>query len=145
MPEPDELLAPLVLPEIQPVLPVAHAAFDLNQPIEQLPLEDFAVPEDPLLAAESDNLGAESPPQPQREIPVPEPLLQHNTEVLPVDFVSDAPINVAEEVSRYKEVAVAVIVGFQVPAKPLRFEHWGAHKDLSLPKSLSQQSQGLAR
>ena len=22
-------------------------------------------------------------------------------------------------------------VGFWVPAKPLRFEHWGAHKDLS--------------
>ena len=29
--------------------------------------------------------------------------------------------------------------------KPLRFEHWGAHEDLSLPSSLSQRSQGLAR
>ena len=26
-----------------------------------------------------------------------------------------------------------VIVGFRVPAKPLRFEHWGAREDLSLP------------
>ena len=25
------------------------------------------------------------------------------------------------------------IVGFRVPAKPLRFEHWGAHEDLPLP------------
>ena len=24
-------------------------------------------------------------------------------------------------------------VGFRVPAKPLRFEFWGAHEDLSLP------------
>ena len=24
-----------------------------------------------------------------------------------------------------------LIVGFQVPAKPLRFEHWDAHKDIS--------------
>ena len=29
--------------------------------------------------------------------------------------------------------------------KPLRFEHWGAHEDLSLPSSLSQRSQGLAQ
>src|SRR4051812_29465140 len=36
-------------------------------------------------------------------------------------------------------------VRFRVPAKPLRFEHSGAHKDLSLPRSLSQQSQGLAQ
>ena len=28
-------------------------------------------------------------------------------------------------------------VGFRVPAKPLRFEYWGAHEDLSLPRSLS--------
>ena len=26
-----------------------------------------------------------------------------------------------------------IVVGFQVPAKPLRFEHKGAHEDLSLP------------
>ena len=26
------------------------------------------------------------------------------------------------------------IVGYRVPAKPLRFELWGAHEDLSLPK-----------
>ena len=28
---------------------------------------------------------------------------------------------------------MALNVGFRVPAKPLRFEHWGAHEDLSLP------------
>ena len=26
-----------------------------------------------------------------------------------------------------------VLVEFRVPAKPLRFEHWGAHKDFPLP------------
>ena len=30
----------------------------------------------------------------------------------------------------HKELLQA-IVGFRVPAKPLRFEHWGAHEDLS--------------
>ena len=25
------------------------------------------------------------------------------------------------------------VVGSRVPAKPLRFEHWGAHEDLPLP------------
>ena len=25
-------------------------------------------------------------------------------------------------------------IGYRVPAKPLRFEHWGAHEDFSLPK-----------
>ena len=28
--------------------------------------------------------------------------------------------------------------------KPLRFEHWGAHEELSLSSSLAQRSQGLA-
>ena len=31
-------------------------------------------------------------------------------------------------------------VGFQVPAKPLRFEHWGAHEDLSPPSSRSHRN-----
>ena len=29
-------------------------------------------------------------------------------------------------------------VGFRVPAKPLRFEHWGAHEDLSSPIAYSR-------
>ena len=28
---------------------------------------------------------------------------------------------------------MCVVVGFRVPAKPLRFEHWGAREDLLLP------------
>ena len=64
----DELLAPLVLPKAQPVV---HADFDLNQPIEQLLVEDFNIPEAHLLpAAEDVNLVADFPPQPEMEMPV---------------------------------------------------------------------------
>ncbi|XP_073366488.1 uncharacterized protein [Aegilops tauschii subsp. strangulata] len=112
----DELLAPLVLPEVQPVVPVAHAAFDLNQPIEQLPLEDFAIPEVPLTAAENDNLVAESLPQPQREMPVPEPLLQHM--LLPVD-VAAAPFNVADEIGAPATASLIATIVPEVAVAPL--------------------------
>ena len=42
----------------------------------------------------------------------------------------------------FKKSITCRIVG---SGKPLRFEHWGAHEDLSLPSSLSQWSLGLAR
>ena len=29
-------------------------------------------------------------------------------------------------------ISAPASVGFRVPAKPLRFEHWGAHEDLNL-------------
>ena len=36
-------------------------------------------------------------------------------------------------VGRCSATEVGVVVGFRVPAKPLRFEHWGAHEDFPLP------------
>ena len=35
--------------------------------------------------------------------------------------------------SKIKHNTPVVLVGYRVPAKPLRFEHWGAHEDLPLP------------
>ena len=34
-------------------------------------------------------------------------------------------------------IAFVAVVGLRVPAKPLRFELWGAHEDLSPPSSRS--------
>ena len=38
-----------------------------------------------------------------------------------------------EEFVAFKGAYEGASVGFRVPAKPLRFELWGAHEDLSLP------------
>ena len=41
--------------------------------------------------------------------------------------------HVASDHRSYDLDARIIVVGFQVPARPLRFEHKGAHEDLSLP------------
>ena len=38
------------------------------------------------------------------------------------------------------QFAIVLGVGFRVPAKPLRFEHWGAHEDLTPSSSFSHRN-----
>ena len=50
-------------------------------------------------------------------------------------YISGTSINVESNIiqTMTPEDHIKETVGFRVPAKPLRFEHWGAHEDLSLP------------
>lgn len=80
----DELLAPLVLLDVQPNF---IADFDLSQPIEQLAPHQFGdlnILQAPLLPAAADiNLVAINPPHPEIEMPVQETLLHQNKSIVP--------------------------------------------------------------